>query len=235
MHVGILQCGHTPEAVAEEQGEYADMFRRLLGGHGFRFTTWNVVDMEFPDGPTSADAWLISGSRHGVYEGHAFIPPLEDLIRAIYASGRQMVGICFGHQIIAQALGGMVEKFAGGWSVGGRTYLFDTLGPVRLNSYHQDQVIVPPEAARTVAHSDFCRYAALAYGDHVLTLQAHPEFSTAVIKRYLEVRGDDPMYPREIIADARAHQDDPVDDARIGAIIADVLMGKPTPLTQETT
>src|SRR5690606_24036163 len=121
-HIGILQTGHAAEPIRAEQGDYDEMFRRLLGGHGFTFSTWNVVDGEFPEGPEAAEGWLITGSRHGAYEEHDWLPPLEDLIRAIREAKRPLVGICFGHQIVAQALGGRVEKFDGGWSVGPQHY-----------------------------------------------------------------------------------------------------------------
>ncbi|MGC8203267.1 type 1 glutamine amidotransferase [Aliiroseovarius sp. PTFE2010] len=235
MHVGILECGHPPRAVAESQGEFDDMFHRLLGGHGFRFTTWDVEAGEFPDGPDAADAWLITGSRHGVYEDHAFIPPLEALIRAIFDAGLPMVGICFGHQIIAQAMGGRVEKFAGGWAIGARNYAFENIGNLRLNAFHHDQVIDKPPMARTVAASGFTRHAALVYGTNVLTVQPHPEFSPAVITAYLAARGDDPAYPRKVIEDARSTAADPVDDLQLGDIIARVLAAKPTPLTKDMT
>lgn len=85
-----------------------------------------------------ADGWLITGSRHGAYEDHAFIPPLEGFIRDAYGAAVPMVSICFGHQIIAQALGGKVEKFNGGWSVGAQDYDFGD-EKLTLNAWHQDQ------------------------------------------------------------------------------------------------
>jgi GMP synthase-like glutamine amidotransferase len=80
--------------------------------------------MDFPKDIHDCDGWLITGSRFGAYEDHPFIPPLEDFIRAAYAAHVPVVGICFGHQIIAQAMGGKVEKYAGGWSVGPTEYNF---------------------------------------------------------------------------------------------------------------
>ena len=76
----------------------------------------------FPTSVSSCDGWIVTGSAFGAYEDHAFIPPLEDFIRANYKADVPMAGICFGHQIMAQALGGKVEKFSGGWGVGYTNY-----------------------------------------------------------------------------------------------------------------
>ena len=188
MKIGILQTGHSPEEMLEAHGNYSDRFSAMLGGHDFTFETFSVVDSVFPAGPQDADGWLITGSKHGAYEDHAWIPPLEDLIRAIYASTTPMIGVCFGHQIIAQALGGKVEKFDGGWSVGRTQYTLDG-APVALNAWHQDQVVVRPDQARVVGHSDFCANAMLAYGDHVWTIQPHPEFGADFIDGLIRTRG----------------------------------------------
>ncbi|MDA3887591.1 MAG: type 1 glutamine amidotransferase, partial [Allgaiera sp.] len=163
MRIGILQTGEAPEALRGQSGDYPAMFERLLEGHGFTFRTWRVIDMDLPESPEAADGWLITGSRHGAYEDHPWIAPLEDFIRAVHAARVPMVGICFGHQIIAQALGGKVEKFPGGWAVGPQDYDFQGR-KVTLNAWHQDQVTRAPESARQVGSSPFCANAALAYG-----------------------------------------------------------------------
>jgi len=224
MHIGILQCGHAPKEVTETHGDFDAMFRRLLAGRGFRFTTWNVVDMELPESHEAAEGWLITGSRHGVYEPHPWMPPLFELIRAAHAAGQPMLGICFGHQAVAQALGGQVEKFSGGWAIGPTAYAFEGHGELRLNAWHQDQVIRPPEGARILAGNDFCRHAALAIGDTVLTVQAHPEFSHAVFGDYLALRRDNPAYPAGQIDAALNALDTPIDDARLADIMADHLL-----------
>ena len=160
MLIGILQTGEAPDALRDASGDYPDMFRSLLAGRGFTFRTWRVVDMAFPDDVHQAEGWLITGSRHGAYEDHAFIPPLEGFIRDAYVARVPMVGVCFGHQIIAQAMGGRVEKYAGGWTVGPTDYDFDG-ETVTLNAWHQDQVTVAPQGARVIASNDFCANAAL--------------------------------------------------------------------------
>lgn len=210
MKIGLLIPGHAPEEVQAQLGDYADMYERLLAGKGFDFARWWVVDNDFPEGPEAADAWLIGGSRHGVYEDHAWIPPLESLIRAIIASGRPLVGVCFGHQIIAKALGGRVEKYAGGWALGPTLYDFgDTT--LKLNAWHQDQVVTLPAGAEVIASNAFCRYAGLRIGDSVLTVQPHPEYDADMMKGLFDFRAEVAGVPPALVADARARLAEPVD------------------------
>lgn len=218
MKIGILQTGHAPDALVEGSGDYDRMFRDLLAGNGFEFETWSVVDGRFPPGPEAADGWLITGSRHGAYEDHAWIAPLEALIRAIHARGLPLIGVCFGHQVIAQALGGKVEKFAGGWAVGRTDYELDGR-KVTLNAWHQDQVTRRPEGARVLAGNEFCENAILAYGDTIWTLQPHPEYGADFIRGLIETRGRG-VVPEPVLAAASADLDRPVDNDSMAAFMA---------------
>ncbi len=205
MKIGLLICGHAIEQVAQHHGDYDTWFQTLLAGNGFTFDTYNVVDMEFPANVQDADGWLLTGSRHGAYEDHAFIPPLEDFVRQAYGAPVPTVGICFGHQLIAQALGGKVEKYDGGWAVGRQDYMFEGHGNVALNAWHQDQVMDLPADARVIASNDFCQFAGLVYGDRAYTIQPHPEFTNPIMAEYVELRRDPAIYDDAMMGRAIAN------------------------------
>jgi GMP synthase (glutamine-hydrolysing) len=213
MKIGILQTGHSPDDFREQLGDYGEMFTKLLDGHDFDFQIWSVVDGILPEGVDEADGWLITGSKHGAYEDHDWIPPLENFIRETYADERPMIGVCFGHQVIAQALGGKVEKFTGGWSIGRTEYDMDG-DKLALNAWHQDQVVELPEGAKVVASSDFCPYAALAYDNRIWTVQPHPEFGHDFIDGLIKTRGKG-VVPDHQLEQATAALGGPIDNQKI--------------------
>ncbi|NDW52690.1 type 1 glutamine amidotransferase [Aliiroseovarius sp. PrR006] len=223
MKIGILQAGHSPDELRDSVGDYGEMFTRLLDGHGFDFQIFSVVDGEFPAGTDDADGWLITGSKHGVYEDHDWIPPLEDLIRDIRDAGQPLVGVCFGHQIIAQALGGKVEKFDGGWSIGRTEYDFG-YEKLALNAWHQDQVIDAPEGAEIIASTDFCANAAMMIGDRILTIQPHPEFTAPLVAGLIEHRGRGNV-PDALLDAAAGVLETGTDNAKFADQMAAILKG----------
>lgn len=218
MRIGILQTGQAPDALKPDSGDYPDMFQRLLDGYGFTFRTWHVEAMDFPASVHDADGWLITGSRHGAYEDHPFIRPLEQFIRDAHAAGTPVVGICFGHQIMAQAMGGKVERFAGGWTVGATDYDFGG-EPLRLNAWHRDQVTAVPPGADVLATADTCAVAALGYGDTMFSVQPHPEFRPDFIDGLMRTRGPG-LVPDPLMAEARARLDAPLSTDTIAGRIA---------------
>ena len=218
MRIGILQTGIAPDSLKADFGDYPAFFETLLAGNEFKFTTYVVVNNDFPPDVQAADGWLITGSRHGAYENHAFITPLEDFIRSAAAGKVPMVGVCFGHQIMAQALGGKVEKFIGGWSVGANDYDFEGQ-TVTLNAWHQDQVTSVPKGAKIIAHSPFCAVAGLAYGTHGLSVQAHPEFSSEFVKGLMDSRGKG-VVPEPLLSKARTRLNDKIDQPLLARKIA---------------
>lgn len=223
MKIGILQAGQAPDAL-RDRGDYPDFFRKLLAGHGFDFADYHVEAGEFPASVHDADGWLITGSRHGAYEDHAFIKPLEEFIRAARAADVPMAGICFGHQIIAQALGGKVEKYAGGWSVGPTEYTLEG-EKITLNAWHQDQVTQVPEGAEVIGRNDFCGVAALSYPSRETgkawgwTVQPHPEFDDGFVQGLIDARGRGKL-PDDLLDDATARLGQPLGQGRVADRIA---------------
>lgn len=190
MKIGILQTGHIAPALMQDFDSYPDMFVSLLSGHGFDFQSWAVVDDQFPASINDADGWLITGSKHGAYEDFPWIARLEGFLRDAYKAAVPIVGICFGHQVLAQALGGKVEKYSGGWSVGNTDYKLDGAPEgVSLMAWHQDQVTELPDDAKVIGASDFCENAMLVYSDKALSIQPHPEFRPKFVSSLIEARG----------------------------------------------
>ena len=191
--IGILKCGTVPDELQAAHGDYPPMFTELIGPD-FNYRVFDVEHNELPESATDANGWLITGSRHGAYESHPWIPPLEQLLRDAYAQSIPIIGVCFGHQIFAQALGGRVEKFSGGWSAGPVAYNMEGEDePTIVNAMHQDQVVEAPADATTIGSTDFCRHAVLSYGNKALTIQPHPEFNNSYTRDLVESR-------RELIA-----------------------------------
>ncbi len=217
MKIGILQTGHVPETLQDENGNYDTIFTRFLAGQGLDFENYPVVDGVFPSGPDAADGWLITGSKFGAYEPHDWIAKLEGFIREIYAAGTPLVGICFGHQIIAKALGGRVEKFDGGWAVGRKSY--ELAGQTyNLNAWHQDQVLDVPKDGQVVGTNDFCANAAILYGDRAFTMQPHPEINRTYLGGLIRERGPG-VVPTALTDRANADLDLPTDAAPLADMI----------------
>ena len=137
--------------------------------------------MDFPASVHNADAWLLSGSKYGAYDKVPFIEPLQELIRQIYAARVPMVGICFGHQIIAQALGGRVIRRPTGWNCKRNMYSFGGVS-MNLMAWHQDEVVGLPSEAEAIGTSPGCEIAMIRYKGKALTMQPHPEFDDAAVQ-----------------------------------------------------
>jgi GMP synthase-like glutamine amidotransferase len=225
MKVAILETGRPPGKLTAEFGTYPAMFEQLLGD-GFEVESFDVAAGQLP--AERHQAYLITGSPAGVYDPLPWIEPLQDFIRG--AKDSRMVGICFGHQVMAEALGGHVEKSDKGWGAGLHRYSIlrsepwlDGGGEIAAPASHQDQVVVQPPNTEVVAASPFTEYAALAWTDRpAISFQFHPEFSPAFAKALIEQRYDIVPDPDAAIASLDA----PNDNARVGRWIRNFLNGE---------
>jgi GMP synthase-like glutamine amidotransferase len=226
MKIGILETGRPPGDLAQRFGDYPAMFAQLLGP-GFEIESFDVESGKLPDAAAHG-GYLITGSPAGVYEPLAWIAPLQDFIRS--ADQARMVGICFGHQVMAEALGGHVVKSDKGWGAGLHRYdvvrreqWMDDAPAIDAPASHQDQVVTQPANTEVLARSDFTPFAALAWTDRpAISFQFHPEFSPEFAQALIEERHDIVPDPDTAIASLDA----PNDNARVGQWIRCFLNGE---------
>ena len=198
--VGILKTDAVRPEWVPEFGEYPDMFIALLSAvdPAIQFAVYDVELGQYPADIDEVDAYLITGSKSAVYEDKPWIAALMDFVRELHRRRKKLVGICFGHQLVAHALGGKAEKSSRGWGVGLHTHRF-TAAPhwhdqgnlaFDILVSHEDQVVIPAEGAEVLAGSEFCEHAVCRIGDHILTFQGHPEFVPGYAREIMVHRRD---------------------------------------------
>lgn len=202
MKIGILEAGQVPPPL-NTHGDYTQMFRELVSEvapeidvRGYESTLG-----EQPERTDECDAWIISGSAHCVHDDFDWLDQLKGFVSHLLSRQQKTIGVCFGHQLIAELLGGEVEKAMAGWCVGATSYFDQTRGQndqreVRLIASHEDQVVRMPEGARLTLSASNCPVAGFSVDDHVITVQGHPEFKPDFARALYAMR-------RETIGEAR--------------------------------
>ena len=230
--VTIIETGLVSPKNRELHGSYPQMFERMIGAAdaSITFDTVSIAAGEPLPDIEGLEAILITGSAAGVYDPLDWIAPLEDFVCTAHDKQVPMVGVCFGHQLIAQALGGTVRKSEKGWGIGRHVYdvtphngLIDGMR-IALAASHQDQVITPPAGANTILSSDFTPHAGLLYaGGTTLSVQPHPEFSVGFALACCEMVHTKDHAPDSLVAAAKASLAEPLDSGRLGGAITRFL------------
>ncbi|WP_104203973.1 glutamine amidotransferase-related protein [Billgrantia saliphila] len=224
MRIGLLQCDDVAPELREAHGNYPEMFAALFHrvDPKLEFRVWRCLDGEIPDDIDAVDAWMTTGSKFGVNDGLPWVDTLCDFVRRLWHAGKPLVGICFGHQLIAKALGGEVEKSDRGWGVGmsfNRLEAADWMTPeqpeLNLLVSHQDQISELPAGARVLGGSDFCPHYLMQIGEHFLGVQGHPEFTKDYSRDLMTLR-------RELVGNERVRQG----EASLCAPVDDTLMAR---------
>lgn len=207
LRIGILQCDAVDADLQTPFGDYPDMFRRLLGAgpQAPQCRTYDLTHGDFPHSLAECDAWLLTGSRYSAYDPDDWIVRAHELVQTLHAERRPTVGVCFGHQLIARALGGEVARADSGWGIGvdttrlleQRPWMTPRRDALPLLFSHQDQVQRPPAEATVLATREACPYDMLQVGEHILTFQGHPEFEPGYVRALIERR-------REAIGESRS-------------------------------
>ena len=221
--IGILICDEVATPLAAAHGQYREMFTRLLADSAahFELRFYRVYADEFPPAVDACDAYIVSGSRRSVYEEVPWIARLSDFLRALYRARRRVVGICFGHQLLGQALGGCTEKARQGWGLGrhvaqvleSRPWMQPPASTYALYAVHQDQVTALPPGARRLASSAHCENAMFDVDGLLLGVQAHPEFLRDYARAITEDKRG--LVPDSVLNSALPSFAEPVDSALI--------------------
>ncbi len=199
--IAIIVCDAVAPPLAAEFGEYADMIMAGLAPFSqaqypalFEYHCFDAVMQQLPSDVDAFDGFIITGSTHDAYADKPWIEQLAAWILKVEACKVPLVGICFGHQIIARALGGEVAKSDKGWGLGvsinrieqHKPWMTPKLDTLQLLVSHQDQVLRRPDSLELVAASDFCPNYMLSKGEHIFTVQGHPEFSLEFERKLIE-------------------------------------------------
>jgi GMP synthase-like glutamine amidotransferase len=200
MRIGLLEADHVAERYRPIAGDYADMFTAMVASVApdAELVGYDARRGVLPSWPDECDAWLCTGSSSSVYDDEPWIDGLTGFVRAVHEVRVPFVGICFGHQLIAHALGGRTERAAVGWGAGAiemgltgsEPWMQPPLDRATLLYSHQDQVTELPPGGRVLASAPHCPVAMLAVDDDVIGIQAHPEFGTAYVRALLDDRVD---------------------------------------------
>jgi GMP synthase-like glutamine amidotransferase len=200
VRIGVLEADHVADKYRAIAGDYSDMFGAMVAAADpeAEVVFYDARGGVRPSRPDECDAWLCTGSSASVYDDEPWIEALAELVRAIHAARVPFVGICFGHQLIAHALGGRTERATVGWGTGAvpmdirerADWMAPPLASARLLYSHQDQVTELPPGGRVLGSAPHCPVAMLAVDDDVIGIQAHPEFGTPYLRALLVDRVD---------------------------------------------
>lgn len=200
MNIGLLACDDVPQRMRHIAGGYQDMFDALLRPHvpDLAFTRFDSCKGALPGSPDECDAYLCTGSRFSVYDELDWIGALKSFVKNVHDAGKPYVGICFGHQMLAQALGGHVAKAEQGWGIGvldmdivqPESWMQPPLGRCKLQYMHGDQVQRLPERSTVLAAAAHCPVAMFRVGETMLGIEGHPEFPAAYQEALLRARRD---------------------------------------------
>ena len=223
--IGLLNAYHFDLSPDTYQKDYAPMcmqyLKKILPEEEIK--SYLVAQGVFPQEIDECTGYIITGSPASSYDQEPWIQQLEEFIQRCHTKKKKVLGICFGHQIIAQALGGEVEKSSKGWGVGVKTATLVSSTPwITLSQgqsfsmlySHQDQVSKMPPEAKLVATSDFCSINAYCIGEHIFSIQGHPEFTRTYAKNRYDARKD--LLGSEIYTGAAASLQNSTDEELIG-------------------
>ncbi len=231
MKIGLLLCDHIADRFRHIEGDYPEMFGRLFLSHvpDLELIPYDICNDQWPETLDLCDAFMTTGSRLSVYDEVPWLRTFKTFVREVRQAEKPFIGICFGHQMMAQALGGRVSKADYGWGVSvhpieilhREAWMRPFRSVVNLQYMHQDQVIEMPEDSVLLGRSDHCPIAMFRTGRTMLGIQAHPEFDRNYVDALLGDRIE--RIGKDRVSDAQARLDVPADSSLIAGWIVEFL------------
>ncbi len=231
--IGLLMCGHVDPKSTHIAGDYPELYATLLQSQPIELVRYDLDEGRFPESESECDGWICSPSRSSAYDELPWIADAEELHRRFIAHEVPYVGICFGHQLLAQSLGAAVRRAAHGWNVGVHEYeivapqqwMSDDHTNVALIASHQDQVQSLPGDATLLfrAPDGSCPIAGMLVGERAWTIQLHPEFVPDLADHLLAGRVE--LIGADKVAAARATLSQPLARRRVADWIGRFFSG----------
>ncbi|MCU1353533.1 MAG: synthase [Acidimicrobiales bacterium] len=229
VRIGLLMCGHVRPDALDVGGDYPELFADLFAPSPVELVRFDADLGQLPDSLDECHGWITTPARASVNDDAPWIRALEDLVRDLVAHERPFAGMCFGHQLLARACGGRVERSPAGWGVGAQRYevveraawMAPPADGFTLVASHEDQVTDLPPGARLLARAAYCPNAMFALGERAIGLQPHPEFPAELSRRLTTLRRD--LIGPDRADVALASLDTPLDRALVAGWIAAFL------------
>ncbi|KAI3707929.1 hypothetical protein L2E82_36865 [Cichorium intybus] len=194
----VLLCAEDSDYVKKKYGGYFGVFIGMLAEDGEIWDVFRVCSGHFPSDDEIGlyDGFVITGSCNDAHGNDAWICKLLILLKKLESLNKKVLGICFGHQILARALGGKVARATSGWDIGVRTINFSTSTktfsklklPARLSliECHRDEVQELPLRVEVLASSDKTKVEMFRCGDHLMGVQGHPEYTKDILLQLID-------------------------------------------------
>jgi len=186
MKIAVLICDDVLDKFQPRFGRYRDMIRQMFAflDGPFEFTDFDCRQGHYPRDIHDHDFYITTGSKASVYDNEPWIEKLIQFVQMLDSHQKKLIGICFGHQIIAMARRGVVEKSPEGWGIGVAVnrviatpdWMREKKPDLNIIASHQDQITALPADALVIAESDFCPFFLVQWSSHFLSIQGHPEW-----------------------------------------------------------
>lgn len=211
--LAILECEAPPAAVLEKYGTYGDIVKILLTSAfetdslpNLEVLKWNIIQAESFPNLDAVDGILLTGSQYTAFDDDPWVSPLMEYIRLAHNARKPLVGFCYGHQIIARALGGTVIRNPVGWELAVEKVKLSSLGTklfgrneLNIHQVHRDAVVETPRDVEVIGQSERCGVQISYQPGRLLSFQGHPEFNAFITTEEIEERRqqgkiDDDLY-----------------------------------------